>query len=33
MTRALIAMLLLAIPLITSVVLGRRVGHPAIGDR
>jgi hypothetical protein len=28
MTRALIAVLLLAIPFITSVVLGRRAGHP-----
>jgi len=28
MTRALVAILLLAIPFITSVVLGRRAGHP-----
>ena len=28
MTRALIAVLLLAIPFVTSVVLGRRAGHP-----
>jgi hypothetical protein len=31
MTRALIAVLLLAIPFVTSVVLGRRAGHPDIG--
>lgn len=31
MTRALIAVLLLAIPFITSVVLGRRAGHPDAG--
>jgi len=30
MTRALIAVLLLAIPFVTSVVLGRRAGHPDI---
>jgi hypothetical protein len=28
MTRALVAVLLLAIPFITSLVLGRRAGHP-----
>jgi hypothetical protein len=28
MTRALVAVLLLAIPFITSVFLGRRAGHP-----
>jgi hypothetical protein len=31
MTRALIAVLLLAIPFIASVVLGRRAGHPDAG--
>jgi hypothetical protein len=31
MTRALIAILLLAIPFATSVVLGRRAGHPDVG--
>jgi len=31
MTRALIAVLLLAIPIVTSVVLGRRAGHPDVG--
>ena len=31
MTRALVAVLLLAIPFITSVVLGRRAGHPDAG--
>jgi hypothetical protein len=28
MTRAIVAVLLLAIPLLTSVFLGRRAGHP-----
>jgi hypothetical protein len=28
MTRALVAVLLLAIPFLTSLVLGRRAGHP-----
>jgi hypothetical protein len=31
MTRALVAVVLLAIPFITSVVLGRRAGHPDAG--
>jgi len=31
MTRALIAALLLAIPFVTSVLLGRRSGHPDVG--
>jgi hypothetical protein len=31
MTRALFAVLLLAIPFITSLVLGRRAGHPDAG--
>jgi len=31
MTRALIAVLLLAIPFVTSVVLVRRAGHPDMG--
>jgi hypothetical protein len=28
MTRAIVAVLLLAIPFLTSVLLGRRAGHP-----
>jgi hypothetical protein len=31
MARALVAVLLLAIPFVTSVVLGRRAGHPDVG--
>jgi hypothetical protein len=31
MSRALIAVLLLAIPFVTSILLGRRAGHPDIG--
>jgi hypothetical protein len=31
MARALVAVLLMAIPFVTSVVLGRRAGHPDVG--